>query len=275
MNIPIELKHIFKDTEHTPKVLIVGGTNEEQVRQQFGDQIPEEVVGGMDAATNQTKLPLHPVLVLVSQGVKDHTHVFMSFPLMNFEKILRVTPHIAETNDLRRITDWSLGFLEAFAMNNSLSVMDLLTGVREVEGMDGYDIEAVIGEVRPKREVRTLPSIGSVDDILSGQLGKEEIDALHDTKPTVITEGNAGDVIEGLLNKIKELELNKIKELENKPEETVETPPEAPAVTPPQENTALKMQQEVCDKYGYKAVQDLCKKMNMPILITKPKKAKV
>jgi hypothetical protein len=233
-----EIEAMFEVPEgHTPKVLIGGGTNHKNFAKVWDSMVEEKVYKDMDNNSSRLGLPLHPVLVLLIQGDDGHIHALISLPLQKWDAPMRIESTIDASNDLRRVMDWCAGFMEVFCMNDSISAVDLTTNTVVLgDPKASYGIEGVMSEIRPKKDVRGTAGldIGSVDDIL-GQLSKPQIEKFQ--------------------KKVKK-------------EPATEKVTRIPVKEEVKEEVRMKaQQQEVLEKYGKKALQELCKSMKMPLLI--------
>lgn len=241
MNIKTEMNAMFDVPDgHTPKVLLAGGTEQDKFTRVW-QEIPEDKLKDMDTNSSRLHLPVHPVFVLIYIGEDAHVHASISLPLQDLQEELHIEESILETKDLKRITDWVAGFMEAFCMNDTVTAIDLVTEQPIIGGKNpAFSMQGLMKDIRPPKDMR-LESIGDVDDILNGQLNAKEIEEIRHPSP------------EGLLKKAKAVEMKSIPVVEEDP------------------NILLKkQQQEVVDKYGWKALEEMTKKMKQPILIEKP-----
>lgn len=222
MNLTKELETLFDIPEgHTPKVLLAGQTDNEQFVEDKG---------------------VHTVLALLVMG-KDHVHALFTVPALERDGEIDIDESLLKTNDLKRITDWLAGMLSAQCLRGTVGALDIVTE----QTIIGEDIKELVKGVRPPVDLR-LESIGSVDDILSGQLGKKEIDQMLKPK-------SPEDLLAQTKDMIKEVD-EQLKRIPVKEEDP---------------NALLKkQQQEVVDKYGWKALETMAKKMKQPILVEKP-----
>jgi hypothetical protein len=231
MKYSIELKTMFKIPEgHEPVALIIGGTEEEKFTRQFDDKIEDSALKDMDVHSSQAGLATHPVMVVVIKGENGHLHSIMNLPLQNWQSGMVVEDAIEDSKDIRRVTDWVAGFMHAFCANETISAIDLTTGDKLIEGAD---MDSVVKSVRPKREIR-LDSIGSVEDILAGQITKEEA--------------------------------KQIPVVDESPEE-VEVP--IIDVEAEKQEKMRREQAEIVEKFGWDALKEMSKRMNFPIVIKK------
>lgn len=228
---------------HTPVVLIGGGTEESKFSRCFEESTGDKATNDMDANTSRAGMPLHPVLVLIVKGKNGHLHALMNLPLQKWDSPLVIEDSIEESRDVRRVTDWVAGFMHTFCANDTISAIDLITNAVLI-GKESTALEVMVRGTRPTKDMR-LESIGSVDDILNGQLGKEEIEAMTN-KP----EEGAIASLERLL-------------VEDKTPELVQVP----IINKDEEMRA--QQQEIVDKYGWQALVDITKRMKTKILIKK------
>lgn len=218
---------------HTPKVMLTGGTDFKNFSKVWADTVPEEKLKDMDENSSKNKVPLHPVMVLIVQGGDGHVHAQISLPLQEWSGDLVLEESVSDSKDLRRLTDWCAGFMEVFCFNGTVAAHDLDKN-EVIFGTDSALITELVSAGKPRRSVPSLESIGSVEDIL-GQLGDKEIE-----------------------------EMKRIPVKDESPEE-VKVPVENKAAE------ERKKQQEVADKYGFPALKELLEKMKQPLLIEEPK----
>lgn len=228
-----EVEALFDIPEgHTAKVIIGGGTNFENFNATWHALIPEKILKDMNENATRANLPFSPVLILLAEGADGHIDASISLPLQKWAEGLAVEPSIYGTNDLRRITDWCAGFLHSFCATGSVNSRNLVTSQLDIGKETGvFDMESAMIASAPKREVRTLESIGDVDEIL-GQVSQQEMKRV----PVVN-----------------------------------ETPEEVPVAIEKPQDTLRKTQQEIVDKYGFQALQDVLSRTKQPLLIDEPK----
>lgn len=231
-----EVEAMFDVPEgHTAKVIIGGGTNFENFNATWHALIPEKILKDMNENATRANLPFSPVLILLAEGADGHIDASISLPLQKWAEGLSVEPSIYETNDLRRITDWCAGFLHSFCATGSVNSRDLITNQLDIGKETGvFDMESAITASAPKREARILESIGDVDEIL-GQL---------DTKG------------------IEEMKRLPVKD---------ESPEEVPVSIEKPQDKLRQTQQNIVEKYGFKALQDMLSRTKQPLLIDEPK----
>lgn len=246
MKMNQEIEAMFEiPKDHTPKVLLGGGTDHKNFSKAWADMVDEKIYKDMDGNSSRLGLPLHPVLVLIVQGGDGHIHALISLPLQKWQAPLRVNGTIEESKDLRRVMDYCAGFLEVFCMNDTVTAVDLATNIVVIgDPNDGaFGLEGIIKEVRPKKDVRTLDSIGDADDIL-GQLSKPQIEKFQKKvkkEPKIV---------------IKE-KLSRIPVKEEKPEED-------------KLEKTKKEQQAIVKKYGFSALKEMSERMKFEILVKNP-----
>lgn len=239
MKMNSEVEAMFEVPKgHTPKVLMVGGTDHKNFSKAWEGMVDEKIYKDMDGNSSRLGLPLHPVLVLIVQGEDGHIHALISLPLQKWEVPLRVNDAIEESKDLRRVMDYCAGFLEVFCMNDTVTAVDLATNVAVLgDSKDGaFSLEEIVKEIRPKKDVRTLDSIGNADDIL-GQLSKPQIEKFQTKKK------------EPKVEKLTRVPMKEEKPEENKLEKT------------------KKEQQAIVKKYGFPALKEMSERMKFEILV--------
>lgn len=214
---------------HTPKVIIGGGTNSKNFVGVWENVAPPEASKDMDENASKIKLPLSPAIVLLVQGEDGHIDTHICLPLQKWQAGMRVEKTVDDTNDIKRITDWCAGFMHSFCASGTIVAYDLATNQVILGEKNGvFDIEAVANEVAPKKEARTLESIGSVDDILKGLLTRKP-----EKKLTVKDESPKAVEVP-----IKNLDTD-----------------------------AKKQQQDIKDKYGIDALKDILGRSGKPLLL--------
>lgn len=244
MKMQSELNAMFKVPEgHVPVAIISGGTDHAHFHKVWSGMMDEDIYKDMDGNASKRSMPLSPVMMLVIQSEDDkHLHTLVSLPLQDFQEGMRVEETIENSKSIQRVADWCAGFMETFCVNDSVMALDIVNQTVLVgdSATSVMSIEASIKGVRPQREVRGLESIGDVDDIL-GQLSKPQIEKF---------------VTKKAMKKEKPEEMKTIPVVEEK-EETLTDGLEK----------MLKEQEAIVKKYGYKALEDMAARMNMPILV--------
>lgn len=244
MNLPELVKGMFKEKEkHTAKVLIIGGTDQTNFEAVWSKHDIEEYTSDMDANASKNRMVVSPVAVLLEEGEGGYIDARITLPLQGWVSDLRIEPSIEESKDLQRITDWVAGFMEVFCMNSTITGLDISTGayVFSDEKHSVLKLDDILK--RPKKDKGDLmmddQGIGSVEDILSGQLTQKEIDTFVQGKPEASVEAVEVPVAQ---------------------EEAGST------------HTAMRAtQEEIVAKYGYQALKDLVARTGQPLLIKKSK----
>ena len=252
MKMSQEIEAMFEIPEHhTAKVLIGGGTDHKNFAKVWSDMLDEKIIKDMDGNSSRLGLPMHPVLMLIIQGEDGHLHALISLPLQKWQAPMRVHDSIEDSKNVQRMVDWCAGFMEVFCMKNTITAIDV-TNQKVMIGDPkdaAFGLEAIVKDVRPKKEVRTLTSIGSVDDIL-GQMSKPQIEKFE-KKKTAPKKSTA---------KMTRVPVKDVVEEEKKADTEGEK----------LEKTRAD-QQAIFDKYGYAALKEMTDRMNIPILIKKSK----
>lgn len=202
---------------HTPKVILAGATTQKIFEPVWKGRVPDDRIEDMDEHASKKGYPYSPVLALVYQG-ENHSHIQMSVPLENWAGEVKVDEAMLKTNDVRRISDWMTGFMNSFCADDSISSIDLTTGLPILEGTNSAVNVSSIEQIVKKPEDVRLEPIGDVDAILNAPKTEEE-EAQKETE-----------------------RVEKIR----------------------------KQQQEVVDKFGWEALEDLTKRTKQTIIIEKP-----
>lgn len=236
---------------HVPYVLLAGGTNQKHFKRLWEPMVDEKVYKDMDNNSSRLGLPFHPVLVLIIGGTDGHLHSLVSLPLQKWQDGLRVEETVESSKNIQRVTDWVAGFMETFCMNNSISAVQLDTGKVTLGNPDdaAFSVEGILKDIRPKKDVRGLGmsgSIGSVDEILD-QMSKPQIEKF--TKKPKKTEAEKIDIVEKMI-RLPVKDINDAAEAKKA--------------------KTKKEQQEIVDKYGFKALKDMTKRLKVPIVVDEP-----
>lgn len=247
--------------DHTPIVTLVGSTDQQNFKVFWEKAGLEDVMDDMDANASKAGMPQSPVFITIVAGKDGHMHAQINIPLQQWSAGLHVDDYIEDTNNVQRITDWIAGFMETFSANGSVHAVDLRDG-KTVFGSDTSRVEDMVRALSPKKEKSELMSdslsIGSVDDILNGQMSMEEIKDVE--KPDVTLDKaeaalKASSVIEAAAQKAPPVVVKLVKEVNDKDDK--------------------KVQEEILEKFGEKALKDLLARTKRPLLVQlKPKSKK-
>ncbi len=249
-----EVKKVFQTPkDHEPRILLVGATDKANFDLVWSQHQMEDVIESMDENASKQGMSYSPVFIVVNEGKGGHLDTEITLPLQAWSSDMRVDESLLQTQNTQRITDWLAGFMEPFCMNNSISAIDIKTGLLIFGDPKGtvFKMDNVMKSIRPKKDKNELMSdaidIGSVDDILAGQMSVEEMDRVS---------GKTEDL------KMKEETLEVI--------ETVSVT--SPDLAKLAEMTARATQQDIVDKYGFKALEDILARTGQTLLVKKPKK---
>lgn len=285
MKISKELETLFEIPEnHTPVVLISGGTDFEHFTRNCGDMLDESKTKGMDENAARAGLPLSPFMVLLVQGADNHVHALASLPLQKWQYDLRLEPSIEESKDVRRVTDWVAGLIDLFCKDDTVHGMNLITGdIVFGDPKEGQmSLEATVREVTPKREVRGTSNIDMEDlgDFI-GQLSKKEIEEKVGKKK----KSNV-DIVEEGLEALRELtgrtlapkekaQLLEIAQKEDGVAPVKRTPiktkeEKVEVVDGEKTKKLIKEQKDIVKKFGYDALKEMSERMKFDILIENP-----
>jgi hypothetical protein len=247
-----EIKRAFKvPANHDPRVILVGATDKSSFELVWGKHDLDEVTADMDENASKQGMSYSPVFVIVLEGKGGHIDAEIVLPLQSWGADLRLPKALRDSKDLQRITDWLAGFMEPFSMNDTVSGVDVQTGMLLFgdASMTAFNMDNVMKSIRPKRDKSELMNdainIGTVEEILAGQMTVKEVEKIT-----------------------------------RKPERGAVSIEEEPDVKEPDllkmaEDAARKTQQDILDKYGFKALEELLEKTGKPLLVTKPKSKKV
>ena len=254
------IKKLFKVHEgHQARVLIAGATDKEHFENVFVDHGLENVTASMNENASKLGISYSPVFIMLETGKNGHIHANIALPLQSWVEGLDIDESLG--NDLQRVTDWSAGFMGSFSMDSSVSAIAIDTGKVVFGDPDNnmFNIENIMKDIRPKKDKAELMAdsmdIGSVEDILGGQLTAEEIETK--TMPEKKKDMELAEAILDQGNEIKRF--------------VGVMPPVAEQV----DKQMQSIQQDISDKYGFSALQELLKKTGQPLLIEKPKRKKI
>lgn len=245
---------------HTPIVTLVGSTSQENFKVFWEKAELEDVMDDMDANASKAGMEYSPIFITLVAGTDGHLHAQINVPLQSWNSGLRIDESLAETKNVPRITDWVAGFMETFSANDSVHAIDLRTGAL-MFGTDKNHVENMVRALSPKKEKSELMndsmSIGSVDDILNGQMSVEDIKEIE--KPNVTLEKaeasfKASELLETITKGIPVEQAELVEEINTRDDK--------------------KIQQDILDKFGEQALMDLLKRTKRPLLVTVSKKIK-
>lgn len=182
-----DIRKAFKvGDDHTPKVIISGGTDNIHLMRVFEAHGIETHVKDMDENASKAGMTLSPVLFLVNEH-QDHIDVDMHLPLQFWSAPINVDESVLESKDTKRITDWIAGFMYGFVSNRTVSAVDIATEkiILGSENTDIFSIANVLKSTRPKVARSELMSqemdIGSPEEIL----GLTKVDVANETPVAV------------------------------------------------------------------------------------------
>lgn len=259
-----EVKRAFKVApNHEPRVILVGATDKENFGLVWSRHGLDDETADMDENASKQGMSSSPVFVVISQGTDGHVDAEISLPLQMWSAPLRMEGNLRDSKDLQRITDWLAGFMEPFCMNNSVSALNVQDGKMMFGGDDTiFNMDEVMKNIRPKREKSELMSdaldIGSVEDILAGQMTVEQIERVgrdaRDAKEPLSQHSRLGPSLEEEADEENRRQQDVVKEEQEKSRIT---------------------QQEIVDKYGFKALEELLERTGKELLVPKPRSKKV
>lgn len=254
----------------TVKVIVVGSTDEIEIRKSMDDQhIPQTYIDQMPINRAKAASSANPFVFAIHTDDKTgELGVDASLPLDGWSSSMHIEHAIQRSKNLQRLTDWSAGFLEVMTFNHSVLGIEVATGALWIGDTD------VLSDQLLKSMENSLDAIERKPTVPRAQMMKDAKDL------------DLGQMLQGLASLLEKhgIDTGKVKEevvvYDQQGVQDEFEPPANPVevkkveAKKKKEDTKLalkrKEQQDIVARYGWEALEELSTRTKQPIVIDKP-----